>query len=146
MSIVENVKSYINENNISWKLASACEAVSNNNSSYNYINKLGVEQVEKLLQMNESDVVSYIKAGVLKNIQYIPEFRSVCKEVYKQNITETQAPNYNVVNPISYLFIDENNTQYFNVLGKTYKICENKVEEGICADAKFVHIQMTNYL
>ena len=137
MSIVENVKNYITENNISWKLASACEAVSNNNSSYNYINKLGVEQVEKLLEMNENDVVSYIKAGVLKNIQYIPEFRSVCKEVYKQNITETQAPNYNVINPVSYLYIDENNTQYFNVLGKTYKIVEGKVEEAVCNDPKF---------
>ena len=140
MSIVENVKSYINENNISWKLASACEAVSNNNSSYNYINKLGVEQVEKLLEMNEADVVSYIKAGVLKNIQYIPEFRSVCKEVYKTQITETQAPNYSVVNPISYVHIDENQAQYFNVLGKTYRISENKVEEAVCNDATFIKI------
>ena len=41
MTTVESLKDFINENNISWKLASACESVNNNNSIYNYINKLG---------------------------------------------------------------------------------------------------------
>lgn len=139
-NIVESVKEYINENNISWKLASACESISNNNSVYNYISKLGVEQVTKLLEMNENDVVSYIKAGVLKNIQYIPEFRQVCKEVYKQNITETQAPNYSVTNPVSYIYMNENKEQFIYVLGKTYKIAEGKVSESICDDKKFLEI------
>lgn len=139
MTTVETIKDFINENNISWKLASACESVNNNNSMYNYINKLGVEQVEKLLEMNEADVVSYIKAGVLKNIQYIPEFRAVCKEVYKQSITETQAVNYNVVNPISYVHVDEN-AKYFNVCGKTYKIEDNKVTESVCNDVTYNRI------
>ena len=139
-SIVESVKEFVTENNISWKLASACESIMANNSTYNYINKLGVEQVTKLLEMNESDIVSYIKAGVLKNIQYIPEFRSICKEVYKQSITETQAPNYSVINPISYVFINENKEQYFSVLGKTYKIAEGKVSEGVCEDKTFLEV------
>ena len=60
VSIIESVNAFIKENNISWKLASACESVSNNNSTYNYINKLGVQQVEKLLEMNEADVIAYI--------------------------------------------------------------------------------------
>ena len=102
-SILESVNKFISDNNISWKLASACESISNNNSTYNYINKLGVQQVEKLLEMNESDVVSYIKAGSLKNIQYIPEFRAVCKEVYKTTITEHKSLNYTLTNPISYV-------------------------------------------
>ena len=139
-NILESVKEYINENNISWKLASACESIEANNSKYNYINKIGVEQVKKLLEMNESDVVSYIKAGVLKNIQYIPEFRAVCKEVYKTQITEMQAPNYTVMNPISYVYVNENKAQYFNVLGKTFKIEDNKVSESNCDDKKFARI------
>lgn len=139
-NILESVKEYINENNISWKLASACESIEANNSKYNYINKIGVEQVKKLLEMNESDVVSYIKAGVLKNIQYIPEFRAVCKEVYKTQITEMQAPNYTVMNPISYVYVNENKGQYFNVLGKTFKIEDNKVSESNCDDKKFARI------
>ena len=57
MSILESVLKFITENKISWKLASACESVSNNNSSYNYIAKVGVAQVEKLLEMNEQDII-----------------------------------------------------------------------------------------
>ena len=127
-SILESVNKFISDNNISWKLASACESIMNNNSTYNYINKIGVQQVEKLLQMNEADVVSYIKAGSLKNIQYIPEFRQVCKEVYKTAITEHNAPNYVITNPVSFV-IKEDNASIFNVYGHTYKIDEGKVEE-----------------
>lgn len=140
-SILESVNKFISENNISWKLASACESIANNNSTYNYINKLGVQQVEKLLEMNESDVISYIKAGSLKNIQYIPEFRAVCKEVYKTTITEQQALNYTLTNPVSYVLINEDNSKIINVNGKTFKITESAVEEADeCKDVKFVRI------
>ena len=59
----EKLENFIKENNISWKLASACESINANNSTYNYINKIGVQQVSKLLEMNEAEVISYIKAG-----------------------------------------------------------------------------------
>jgi len=127
-NILESVNKFIKENNISWKLASACESISANNSTYNYINKLGVQQVEKLLEMNEAEVISYIKAGSLKNIQYIPEFRAICKEVYKTQITEAQTPNYTVVNPISYVFTNEAKESFFKAYGSVFKIGESKVE------------------
>lgn len=136
MTILESILKFVNENNISWKLASACESVSNNNSSYNYIAKLGVKQVEKLLEMNEAEVVQYIKGGCLKNVQYIPEFRNVCKEVFNSTITETHATTYKVSTPLSYVVIDQN-AQYFNVLGTTYKISEGNVEVSNLEDATF---------
>ena len=141
-NILESVNSFIKENNISWKLATACESISANNSTYNYINKIGVQQVEKLLDMNENDVVSYIKAGSLKNIQYIPEFRAICKEVYKTQVTEAQAINYSVINPISYVFEDnEAKEKYFKVNGQVFKITENTVEiANECKDATFNRI------
>ena len=135
-TILESVKNFINENKISWKLATACESINNNQSTFNYINKIGVQQVEKLLEMNENDVVSYIKAGSLKSFQYIPEFRQICKEVYKQNITETKAPNFTVSNPMSFVLVNED-CQYFNVLGKTFKLAEGKIEEAVCDDKTF---------
>ena len=138
-TILESVKNFINENKISWKLATACESINNNNSTFNYINKIGVQQVEKLLEMNENDVVSYIKAGSLKSFQYIPEFRQICKEVYKQNITETKAPNFTVSNPLSFVLVNED-SQYINVLGKTFKIADNKIEEASCDDKTFNEI------
>ena len=134
--ILESVNGFINENKISWKLASACESIMNNNSTYNYINKIGAAQVEKLLEMNESEVVSYIKAGSLKGIQYIPEFRNICKEVFKQNVTESVAQNYTVINPVSFVLLSED-TQYFKVNGKTYKIEDNKINEAQCDDVTF---------
>ena len=139
ISILESVLSYIKENNISWKLASACESIVANPSSYNYIAKVGVGQVEKLLEMNEADVVSYIKAGCLKNVQYIPEFRNICKEVYKTTVNETNGSTYTVTHPVSYCEIKEG-VQYFKVLGRTYKINEGKVEEAQYDDAKFNRI------
>ena len=135
-TILESVQNFINENRISWKLATACESINNNQSTFNYINKIGVQQVEKLLEMNENDVVSYIKAGSLKSFQYIPEFRQICKEVYKQNITETKAPNFTVSNPMSFVLVTEN-CQYFNVCGKTFKIEDNKIDEAVCDDKLF---------
>lgn len=144
-NILESVTSFIKENNISWKLATACESINANNSTYNYINKIGVQQVEKLLQMNESDVISYIKAGSLKNIQYIPEFRAICKEVYKTQVTEAQTPTYTVYNPVSYVCIKENENNekevYFSALGKTFMMNESGayVVNNV-PDEKFVEI------
>ncbi|MCH5167386.1 MAG: hypothetical protein J1F35_05775 [Erysipelotrichales bacterium] len=140
MSILESVLTYVNENRISWKLSSACESINSNNAQYNYIAKMGVGQVEKLLEMKENEVVQYIKAGALKNLQYIPEFRSICKEVYRTNVVEeTYAPNYSLTNPVTYLHIDEGNT-YFSILGKTFKFANDVVEEAVCDDMKFNRI------
>jgi len=138
-NILESVNNFIKENNISWKLASACESINANNSTYNYINKIGVEQVSKLLEMNEAEVISYIKAGSLKNIQYIPEFRAICKEVYKTQVTEAQAVNYNVVNPISYVYEnEEDKSYYFKTCGTIFKVNESNIEiVGTCEDETF---------
>lgn len=139
MSILKDVLKFINENKISWKLASACESVMNNNTSYGYIAKLGVSQVEKLLEMKEAEVIQYIKGGCLKNVQYIPEFRNVCKEVFQSTITEEHKNTYSVNTPISYVSVSEGQ-QFVSVLGKTYKVTENKVEESECDDYTFKRI------
>lgn len=140
-SILESVSQFISENNISWKLATACESIEANPSTYNYIAKTGIETVGKLLEMNEADVKTYIKAGALKSIQYIPEFRAICKEVYKSTIVESYAPNYKVNNPVSYVYESEN-ARYFNVNGKTFKIAEGLVSEAVCDDVTFKRINM----
>lgn len=138
-SILESVLNFISENNISWQLASACESIENNKSTYSYIAKTGIEQVGKLLEMDESQVVSYIKSGALKSVQYIPEFRNVCKQVFKSTINETVAPTYNVIVPVSYIHENEEGDRYFAILGHTYKMAkdQSKVSEAVCDDIKF---------
>jgi len=143
VSVLESVLGFIKENNISWQLASACESIESSKSTYSYIAKTGIEQVGKLLEMDESQVVSYIKSGALKGVQYIPEFRNVCKQVFKSTIVEASAPNYTVVNPISYVHENaENGDKYFSIANRTFKITKDnqKVVEAICDDVKFRNI------
>ena len=142
VSILESVLNFIKENNISWQLASACESIENSKSTYNYIAKTGIEQVSKLLEMDESQVVSYIKSGALKGVQYIPEFRNVCKQVFKSAINETVAPTYVTTNPISFVYENEEGDKYFEILHKTYKINKDqtKVCEAVCDNPKFRNI------
>ena len=135
--ILEAVMSFVNENRISWQLATACENIAANNSTYSYIAKLGISKVEKLLEMSESDVISYIKAGALKGVKYIPEFREICKEVYKTQISESaQTINYEMITPFSYTIIEGKDTICM-IGGKAYRINENNVEETVCDDAVF---------
>ena len=137
-SILESVVEFVNSNKISWKLASVCEAINNNTSSYNVLNRAGVEKVEKLLEMDETNVISYTKAGALRGAQYISEFRAVCKEVYGNKVNENKNTlAYSVSTPVSYIIIDENKNQIVNVNGKVFRISENKVEETTCEDADF---------
>ena len=51
--ILDNVLSFVNEHRISWALATACENIAASNSTYSYIAKLGINKVEKLLEMDE---------------------------------------------------------------------------------------------
>lgn len=137
MGILESVNNFIKENNISWQLASACESINANNSSYGYLAKIGLDQVDKILEMNENEVVAYLKAGAMKNLTFIPEFRQVLKNVYSSTIQETVTPTYVVTTPVSYVFVSESGDKYFTVLGKTYKISEDSVSEAVCDDVTF---------
>jgi len=136
-TILESVLKYVTENNISWKIATACEIIENSNSQYDYIAKEGCKTAEKLLSMNESEVVQYIKAGALKSIQYIPEFRNICKEVYgTMHVDEVRTQNYSLTSPLSYSIVKENET-WFAINGYSYCIKEGKVSQAACDDADF---------
>lgn len=119
------VADYINMNKTSWALASACESIKNNKSSYNFINQNAARQVEKLLEMQEEDIVKYIKAGALKNVMYCESFRNIAKQVYKENPMVEVTADYTKVTPIS---ITENvgDGVCFEVAGNLYKIDEDK--------------------
>lgn len=119
----------ISENKTSWQLASACESILANKSQYNYLNRNAVKQVEKLLEMKESDIVSYIKAGALKNVMFCEAFRNIVKSVYKEQPMVTETANYKAITPVS--MVESNNgTVYFQVLGSIYAIENNAIREA----------------
>lgn len=124
------VADYINMNKTIWALSSACENINNNNSSYNYINKNAAKQVENLLEMNEEDVVKYIKAGALKSVMFCEAFRNIAKQVYKDSPMVEESASYTAVHPVS-MFENVGDGFLFEVNGTLYKIdLDKNVQEA----------------
>ena len=148
MSILGTIENYIKENNIRWKLASVCEAIESNNTVFNTLNKKGIKKVEKLVEMSEADVNSYIKAGVLKDVQFIPEVRNVCREVYGKNVLENkQTVSYNLSTPVSYVKVNENGYKLFNVNGVTFSISEaGEIEALVDGVNEALFNKINNYI
>lgn len=122
---LSTVAEYINANKASWALATACESINADTRSHNYINRNAAKQVEKLLEMEENDVVRYVKNGALKNVMFCEAFRNIAKQIFKETpIVEAEA-DYTVAHPISFV---ENSGDglCFAVEGKIYKIDDDK--------------------
>lgn len=119
------VADYINSNKASWALATACESINANNKPHNYINRNAAKQVETLLEMNEDEVVKYIKAGALKNVMFCEAFRNIAKQIFKETPIVEATAEYTKVTPVS---IVENvgDGFCFQVAGQLYKIDEEK--------------------
>lgn len=124
-AVLEQVSDYISTNKTSWALACACENINSNNKSYNYLNRNATKQVEKLLEMDEENVVKYIKAGALKNVMFCESFRNIAKQVYANTPIVEATAEYVAVHPIS-LIENAGDGFFFEVAGTVYKIDENK--------------------
>jgi hypothetical protein len=128
VSIVNNLTETISENSVSWQLATACEAINSNKSSYNYLNRNAASTVEKLLEQNEENVVKYIKAGALKHVMFCEAFRNIVNGVFtdcQTVITE----EYVAKHPVSY--VEENEgKKYFEVLGNIFAMEGTEIKEA----------------
>lgn len=119
------VADYINSNKASWALATACESINSNNKPHNYINRNAAKQVETLLEMEEEDVVKYIKAGALKNVMFCESFRNIAKQVFKETPMVESTAEYTKVTPVS-MVENVGDGFCFQVAGQLYKIDEEK--------------------
>lgn len=136
---LNKVSAYVNANKTSWALASTCEQLNADNSSYNYINRnFAVKQVEKLLEMNEEDVVKYIKAGALKNVMFCEAFRNIAKQVYKDTPLVESTADYTRITPVS-MVESSNGSTYFVIEGNLFKIDDN----GVISEAKANEVSNT---
>ena len=119
------VAEYINDNKASWALASACESINSNRSSYNYINRNAAKQVEKLLEMDEQNVVKYVKNGALKNVMFCEAFRNIAKQIFKETPMVEATAEYTKTTPVS--FVESvGDGLCFAIEGKIYKIDDDK--------------------
>lgn len=115
----------IAQNKTSWALASAVESINANTNSYNYINRNAAKQVEKLLEMEENDVVKYIKAGALKNVMFCESFRNIAKQVFKEQPLVEATAEYVKATPIS-MIENVGDGLCFQVAGTLYKMDDDK--------------------
>ena len=119
------VSEYINANKASWALATACENINANTSSYNYINRNAAKQVEKLLEMDEDNVVRYVKNGALKNVMFCEAFRNIAKQIFKETPMVEATAEYTVAHPVS--FVESvGDGLCFSVAGKLFKMDDDK--------------------
>ena len=129
----EKVANYINENQYSWQLATACEAIHRNGSRYNTLNENAANQVENLLDMNESDVVSYIKSGAMKNVMFVESFRRIARSVFRQMPVVELNEKYTMVHPVS--LVEKNGDSiYFAVAGRVLEVKGESITEAKWTD------------
>ena len=120
-----NVAEYINANKASWALATAVESINADTRSHNYINRNAAKQVEKLLEMDETNVVKYVKNGALKNVMFCEAFRNIAKQIFKETPMVEAAADYVVKTPVS--FVESvGDGLCFAIEGKIYKIDDDK--------------------
>lgn len=124
VAVLEEVADFVNSNKTRWQIASACENIQSQQTSYNMLNMNAAKQAEKLVDLNEEEAVKYIKAGAFKNIMFCEAFRSIAKSVFKNQPMMEANAEYTTVHPIS---IVENNGEdlYFEVAGGLYKLNED---------------------
>ena len=127
--VLECVSNVINDNKISWQLATACESINRNNKSYNYLNRNAAQQVEKLLEMDESNVVKYIKAGALKNVMFCESFRQIAKQCYGTGCVVEAYEEFEAIHPFS-IIESVGSVSFFEVCNKLYKLDEGNVSEA----------------
>ena len=119
------VADYISANKASWALATACESINADKRSHNYINRNAAKQVEKLLEMDETNVVKYVKNGALKNVMFCEAFRNIAKQIFKETPMVEAAADYVVKTPVS--FVESvGDGLCFAIEGKIYKIDDDK--------------------
>ena len=119
------VADYIADNKASWALATACESINADTRSHNYINRNAAKQVEKLLEMDETNVVKYVKNGALKNVMFCEAFRNIAKQIFKETPMVEAAADYVVKTPVS--FVESvGDGLCFAIEGKIYKIDDDK--------------------
>ena len=130
--VYQKVGKAVSENHYSWLLATACENIEENNSSYNYLNRNAAKQVRKLLEMKEDDVVSYVKAGALKNVMYCESFREIAKAIFKDSPIVESKMKYTKTHPVSIVEKNDNNI-YFVAASNIYKINteDNTISEAL---------------
>lgn len=128
VSVVNKIMEEIDANRYGWALASVCESISKSNSKGNYLQLRAIEQVKPMLEMNEEEIVSYIKSGALKNVMYVEALRNIAKSVYKEQPVIECTEQYTVMHPIS-LVVESEGSYIFHAGNSIFKTNAESIVE-----------------
>ena len=139
------VSDVLNANKYSWAISSACESIQGNKSTYNYLARNAAEQVIPILEMEEEDVIQYIKSGAFKSVMYVEQFRNIAKAIYKDQPIVEYNNNFKTTRPIS-MVEDNDGVIFFEVLGTIYKIQDKLLYEAKAEEVSDTFITISQLL
>lgn len=145
-TVVESIVDVLNANKFGWSLASVCESIENGGNGHsNYLQMRAVEQVQPMLEMNEDDIVSYIKSGALKDVMYVEQFRNIAKAIYREQPVVEYSDKYTAVHPVA---LCENNETgiYFHAGGHIFRTNEAGIYEASRKDVSNEFIIVANMI
>lgn len=139
------VSDVLNANKYSWAISSACESIQANKSTYNYLARNAAEKVMPILEMEEDEVVQYIKSGALKSVMHVEQFRNIAKSIFKDQPIVEYIDNFKAVRPIS-VVEDNDSAVFFEVLGNIYKIQDKLLYEANASEVSDTFITISQLL
>ena len=129
-ALVETIAEPINANRYGWALASVCESIENGGNGHsNYLQMRALEQVRPLLEMEEDQIVSYIKSGALKDVMYVESIRNIARSVYREQPVVEYCDQYTSVHPIA-IYETKETGYYFHAAGRIFRTNEQGVFEA----------------
>lgn len=123
------VSDVLNANKYAWAISSACESIQANKSTYNYLARNAAESVMPILEMEEKDIVQYIKSGAFKSVMHVEQFRNIAKSVFKDQPILEYETRYKVYRPVS-MVESKDDKVFFEVCGNIYRIQDKLLHEA----------------
>ena len=101
---LDPIVSFIQDHQVSWSLLSVVESIQQSNRKYDLLNKNAASKVERLLEgRSESEVVNFIRSGVLKDAMYCEGIRNVVKQVFNNQPVIEVSNEYTRHFPVAYM-------------------------------------------
>lgn len=145
-AVVEAIAETIDANKFGWALASVCESIENGGNGHsNYLQMRAVEQVRPMLEMDENQIVSYIKSGALKDVMYVESFRNIARAIYREQPVVEYSDQYTAVHPVA--LCEKGDTGfYFHAGAHLFRVNESGIYEATQKDVSREFLVVANMI
>lgn len=99
---LEKVANFIGEQPIKWTLATRCESILDGATRDRHA-RPAANKASGLLELEEGELVSAIRAGALREVMHCEAFRSLANQVLGEIQTVVRTDEYTITHPLSYV-------------------------------------------